>query len=507
MTESTVINEAVRVEVTPSQASYFAGEVFTVTITIMNIRTQEVQLPTRATSQSASYAHKRGAHSVSYVPMARPPTSPGIRTAISVVSASPITGSSSARRGLVGRPFKGMERLSQAGEPPRRRPTLTKSLSISLTPQGFGNNLPRIPSPLGRSASLPQNHPHARKQSVLDGQVHFQDIRASEHVPSSLTPTPTPSPSTFSLSLASITEGSASPLSPATPNVKSPVSNFIQLPAHTPASVNVKQNDITNGVASATSRLRRPPHLGIGHDPLSSENPRTDSAKAANFSSPNAELVLYSYAQLLGTVTLVPQLDTTPSVEQARNFNVLRRELQSTKAIGGGSMNIASNGSNTLANGGRLSASKMRQSSHTRSVSLSSGLFSLLSPSPPLPFSPPIIPQPRRASGHARSPSIFSGFFSSSSGLASDLDATDSSTILAEEDAEDTDTPLPTFDVPPAMLAIDLNLEPGQSRSCMSVSIPNKILSPNCTVPRPIYPPAASKSSTDISWTHATVPI
>jgi hypothetical protein len=31
----------------------------------------------------------------------------------------------------------------------------------------------------------------------------------------------------------------------------------------------------------------------------------------------------------------------------------------------------------------------------------------------------------------------------------------------------DPDTPLPTFEVQPAMLAVDLTLMPGESRSCM----------------------------------------
>lgn len=140
MTESTVVDEAVRVTVTPSQASYFAGEVFSVTVTITNIRKPEVPLPGRTTSQSATYGHKRGAHSVSYVPMARPPTSPGVRTATPVAPAHPASNIGSVlRRGLVGkpRPLKGAEKLSQTGDPSRRRVVLNKSLSVSVGPHGF----------------------------------------------------------------------------------------------------------------------------------------------------------------------------------------------------------------------------------------------------------------------------------------------------------------------------------------------------------------------------------
>jgi hypothetical protein len=64
----------IRVVVTPSQSSYFAGEPFSVTITFTNTRTPE-SLPPR--SQAQSHTHKRGAHSISSAPLARPPTSPG----------------------------------------------------------------------------------------------------------------------------------------------------------------------------------------------------------------------------------------------------------------------------------------------------------------------------------------------------------------------------------------------------------------------------------------------
>lgn len=139
MTESTVVDEVVRVTVTPSQASYFAGEVFSVTVTITNIRKPEAPLPGRSTSQSATYGHRRGAHSVSYVPIARPPTSPGVRTAMPVVPAHPTSNTGSIlRRGLVGkpRPLKGAEKSSQSGDPSRRR-VLTKSLSVSIGPHDF----------------------------------------------------------------------------------------------------------------------------------------------------------------------------------------------------------------------------------------------------------------------------------------------------------------------------------------------------------------------------------
>lgn len=64
----------IQVVVTPSQSSYFAGEPFSVTITFTNTRTPESKT---LRSHSQSNTHKRGAHSISSAPLARPPTSPG----------------------------------------------------------------------------------------------------------------------------------------------------------------------------------------------------------------------------------------------------------------------------------------------------------------------------------------------------------------------------------------------------------------------------------------------
>ena len=64
------VDSAIRVQVAPSQASYFAGEEFSVTITFTNTRTPESPKPRPA--------HRRGAHSISSAPLARPPTSPGL---------------------------------------------------------------------------------------------------------------------------------------------------------------------------------------------------------------------------------------------------------------------------------------------------------------------------------------------------------------------------------------------------------------------------------------------
>ena len=145
MAEPSLLDEAVRVTIIPSQASYFAGEVFAVNITITNTRRPETVLPAKSSSQSASYRHKRGAHSVSYVPIARPPTSPGVRTAIPAMASNSVCGTISVgRRGLVGMAQHAptMDSVGAQVDPTRRRVVLTKSLSVSLAPQDLQPNGP-----------------------------------------------------------------------------------------------------------------------------------------------------------------------------------------------------------------------------------------------------------------------------------------------------------------------------------------------------------------------------
>ena len=156
-----VLDSGIRVVVTPSQASYFAGESFTVAVALTNVRTPAAPPVSRSVSQSATpLAHRRGAHSVSYVPMARPPTSPGIRSAIPPAPSRPTNGAASViRRGLVGRPrdAKRTEDPTEPIDPTRRRLLLGKSLSVSIGSLDYlGNGQPDIKgkSPLRASHSL-----------------------------------------------------------------------------------------------------------------------------------------------------------------------------------------------------------------------------------------------------------------------------------------------------------------------------------------------------------------
>jgi len=129
-------NSPVRVVVTPSQSSYFAGEPFSVTITFTNTRSPEAG-PSKQTFQ----AHKRGAHSISSAPLARPPTSPGTpRSAIAQQSVSRLKLSEELprRKGLIG---KAPPEFPELIEQRRKRQLAAKSLSVSLTPKDLEDQL------------------------------------------------------------------------------------------------------------------------------------------------------------------------------------------------------------------------------------------------------------------------------------------------------------------------------------------------------------------------------
>ncbi|KAI0358916.1 Rgp1-domain-containing protein [Trametes cingulata] len=485
-TSTATLDEAIRVVVTPSQASYFAGEPFSVTITFTNTRTPEAP----AAPRSASHTHRRGAHSISSVPLARPPTSPGTpRTAVPVFPSRANGATSSTRRkGLIGHglPSKTSDEAPSA-EVLRKRLLACRSLSVNLAPNdlppldGSGEKVspssPSSPSvsnfaPLARSPSLPPNHPHARKNSILDGQLQLNDLRPPPS-PSAFASTPNPSTSTFSLSLDPIAEaGSTSPGPPATPMFPSPIpaSDLPNVRTHIPAAgPAAKQPNGTHLYPAAPPREppRRPSQLGLGHGPPPSTSstaylkpPR--SAFSSTFPASNTELILYAYAQLLGTLTLTPLPDANTSSEQARTLSQVRSRLLKRKAVGGGSMDITSSLSAQSLGAG--SSTSGRRGSHSRSSSLSAGLFSMLSPTS-LMSSPS---QQNFVPGHrARTPSMFSLLSngqgppaSRSGGVGLGL-----GTSMPEEDEVDPDMPLPMLEVQPSMLAVDLSLGPGESRT------------------------------------------
>jgi hypothetical protein len=124
------VDSGIRVVATPSQSSYFAGEPFAVTITFTNTRSPQ-------SGPSRPHTHKRGAHSISSAPLARPPTSPGTpRTAVTPILTQSKRGEDvSTRKGLVGRspPPKGGSESPEFIEQRRKR-LLGKSLSVTISP-------------------------------------------------------------------------------------------------------------------------------------------------------------------------------------------------------------------------------------------------------------------------------------------------------------------------------------------------------------------------------------
>lgn len=126
---SSEVDSGVRVVVVPAQSSYFAGEPFSVTITFTNTRSVEA-----GPSRTTSFSHKRGAHSISSAPLARPPTSPGTPRASPVLpSRANSVQDTRVRKGLIGKKPASQGHLPELIEQ-RRKKQLAKSLSVSISP-------------------------------------------------------------------------------------------------------------------------------------------------------------------------------------------------------------------------------------------------------------------------------------------------------------------------------------------------------------------------------------
>ncbi|KIJ58929.1 hypothetical protein HYDPIDRAFT_98508 [Hydnomerulius pinastri MD-312] len=472
------IESAIRVQVTPSQSSYFAGEQFSVTITFTNTRTPE--------SPKARNTHKRGAHSISSAPLARPPTSPGIPrpTALPSIGRALSNGRDApARKRLIGQDCAGKNGKDMAGVlEQKRKSLLEKSRSISVDipvselPEENGDSskespsqyvraynefsdtgLPtHVPSPLSRTPDfqLPPKHPHARKQSVFDGQIQLNEVQQAPPPPPGLASSST---STFSLALDPIAETPGTPY-PGTP-----------LPRTPSLTESLDQHGLKTEVHSYPPRpsqpSRRPAQLGLGHGPPPGLSTTTAPPRTATLPNSNSELILYSYAQLLGILSVSPFPGAVMAPEHAQTLSALRLKLLKRPVIGGGSMDITS----------RQRIQDLRRS-HSRSTSLTSGLLSLLSPSS---YSAPSTPLPSSqswTSGRSRTPSVSSA---SSATLAPNTptDGVGLGLINGATDEDvDPETPLPTFEVQPAMLAVDLSLAPGESRTyTYTLSLPENL--------------------------------
>jgi len=456
--EHHLTDTALRIVVTPSQSSYFAGEPLSVTITITNTRSPSPQaqaVPPRST-------HKRSAHSVSSARLARPPTSPGLpKTPLnSPLRQGPPKPSVPTRKGLTGTAPPGngppAESISQrrvsakslsldipSHELPnslqddakmlllhatRRAGESSNSYGSSLQLNFAGQSSPRAPSPLARSSSpVPPNHPHARKASI-DGTVSIPQSASA---------------SSFALSLDPIAE-SMSPIPP-TPPFPSPAPTpapFISLP--------------TAGGSQSTSRIHQPRSgahhlhhpqaaLGNGHPSSLKSLPRD-----------NTELVLYAYVHLSGSLFVLPP----PSLARTSALAALQRYRRGPR--GGGSMDIG------------VTSPPPSRGHERRSASIAGSLWGLISS----PASAVLSPSHRaRAPSHGGSPlSPTTRSFASAGnkianhgagGVGLGLGGVGLGLGGVQGGEEwDPEQPMPVFEVPPAMLAVDLSLGPGEERSC-----------------------------------------
>ncbi|KAF9449322.1 Rgp1-domain-containing protein [Macrolepiota fuliginosa MF-IS2] len=533
----------IRVVITPSQSSFFAGEQFSVTITFTNTRTPEAG-PSKPAEQAHSQTrtHKRGVHSISSAPLARPPTSPGTpRHAVN--SPRKLGGFEDdalpGRKGLVGTAKMGYHdgQLPELLEQ-RRKKLLAKSLSISISSQEldeqFGegiiaatpasapfnkqtfkdtNQSPtsvNVPSPLSRTDTLPlsSDHPHARKQSILDGQFSLDILSPTTSIP------PQPYTPTTSLSLSTISETSFSgnpsthslpTTTTTTPRTSSPLSPTYSQPAFHPNNssnsntVQAYPSFTASSAAPAAGATPRPHHnrrfsqqiqIGLGQPSNVARNqtqPRT--AFSSTFPQANTEVVLYSYAQLVGTVHVIPEGagGATPTHDQAFRMNRIRRALVRKRAVvGGGSMDISqslhsgSSIASSISGGSQLPRHQptqgpgypRRRPGHGRSISFSASLMSLLSPAAgPTPTAMgerAITTSPDHLNGDAASASglkPINGPGPGGGGLGLGILSSPTLGSGVLEESVDPELPLPTFEAQPSMLAVDLSLPPGESRS------------------------------------------
>ncbi|KAK7047236.1 Golgi membrane exchange factor (Ric1p-Rgp1p) subunit [Paramarasmius palmivorus] len=302
----------IRVRVTPSQQAYFAGEPFSVVITFTNTRSASAQPPTAGPSRG----HKRNAHSISSAPIALPPTSPAgqPRTPTTAVSAYGGGGQGTqsirnregkvkiVRRGLIGKNLgpKGTEELPDLIEQRRKR-LLAKSLSLTINPGDLEAEIgagvlrsaghdrtrfapeeqpppsPGIPSSLSRSESLSlaSNHPHARKQSVLDGSMPLFTTTTTTTTTSSL---PAKSPLSISMSAPAV----------ASADVSGPTnSNFNQTPS-APSSVPPSPSTPAASTSASTSTF------SLALDPIEERSPSSPYTPSPSSPFPPSQSLQYA---------------------------------------------------------------------------------------------------------------------------------------------------------------------------------------------------------------------
>ncbi|KAH7104289.1 Rgp1-domain-containing protein [Auriculariales sp. MPI-PUGE-AT-0066] len=388
----------IAISVAPAQAAYFAGEPFSFTITFRNTNDPaEYAMPNSGShagqhtngagsSSPRAAAFEKGhksSHSISSAPLARPPTSPGTPKLLpsnGTSSPPPASKGDPLRKGLVGHRHEGPR--SPAGATKQRG--LSKSLSVNVsTPQEILNRLagdgkgspitqraglqspssPRVSSPLRREPILPSSHPHARKHSLQEISLPSSSYAASA-------PTSAPPVSTHPRPPLTVTSTSAFPaLDPIREFLRSPLS---PIPVRSPPLPQLQTQPIqSNGATTDTphtngdayfKRQQPPPTPTLSEAPSPSTSqpellPPFKFGRAASSPSvatprpttrqrssstvqqlalapPGSELLLWSYAQLSGTLELDDAL-IRPETQAA-----LRQQLRAARVVGGGRMHL-----------------------------------------------------------------------------------------------------------------------------------------------------------------------
>lgn len=369
---------------------------------------------------------------------------------------------------------------------------------------------------------LPKSHPHARKQSVIDPSLAAEaEFPSSASLPSNLShyassasssSSVPPSPATsvsalsnYSMALDPITETPS--ITP--PSFVRPPTDPLSLPSSTSGRGSLRPPTSQAPVSSAGARLYSPtpvkpidpfdtshlghsrnrggslshvsPAIGLGQPPTtatSSKHARSHSTQvkppppkpqqpprtafSSSFAPPNTEVLLWSYAQLIGIV----ELDETSGIVAMDTLAYLRGKLNSLRTdgvVGGGRMDIgapltpspvSAGGARTRRSfisslwGGGSSSHPGRPGSSPGSPAATAfgfGMNALTS----LLGSPILSPVVTSFTGETGS------YSSPMTGLSGGLPA----------------SALPTFETQPSLLAVDLNLGPGENRSCGSFLI------------------------------------
>jgi hypothetical protein len=199
-------------------------------------------------------------------------------------------------------------------------------------------------------------------------------------------------------------------------------------------------------------------------------------------SDDGGELVLYAYVHFTGMLALLPP----PLHEQAWSETVRRMRIR-RRLRGGGSMDITAMSPQ---------ATHTRQSRHARRGSVSAGIWGLLSPTSPTSPASPASPddgafKPR----HRMRASTSSPFFTPAArGIGLGVEG-----VGDALDDQELDAPMSVFEVPNAMLCVDVRLKPGESKSCEL--IPSRSIAVHAHVlRRDVYHQFARLASADIQW-------